>query len=144
MSAFKGIELHMQTLKWIMILLCVYGRGLVKLLWWLCVSLCGKKHTALSIFSKQKGRPNLKDTSASAFHEPCASAVKTLGWTLTLPSVLLNDSHPLTDRSNPTILQLLLSGHTEIKQTIHISKMFWMCMCFWKELLPAYCTALFI
>jgi len=87
---------------------CVYTAGV-----WL--RFCGdsvsrsveKKHTALSIFSKhfnfkQKGRPNLKDTSA--FHELSVSAVKALGMNTNItysPSEWL--THPHMDCSNPTI-----------------------------------------
>lgn len=118
---------------------CVYTTGV-----WLrfCgdfVSLCGKKHTALSIFSKhfnfkQKGRPNLKDTSA--IHEPCASAVKTLGMNTNItysPSVWLTSTHRLFQSHNPSAFAI------KTHQDRTNSNKFGF-VCFWMELLPVYCT----
>lgn len=92
---------------------CVYTAGV-----WL--RFCGdsvsrsveKKHTALSIFSKhfnfkQKGRPNLKDTSA--FHELCASAVKALGMNTNItysPSEWLTSTHGLFQSHNPSVFAI--------------------------------------
>lgn len=100
---------------------CVYTAGV-----WLrfcgdSVSRSVEKNTRLFPFSPNTLTSNRKVDQTLKTHQQSMNPVrlrsKPSGWTLTLPTVLLYDSHPLTDSSNPTILQLLLSRHTEIKQT---------------------------
>lgn len=121
LSAFKGIELHVQTLKWNMFSVC---RCVYTAEDWLrfcgdSVSRSVEKNTRLFPFSLNTSTSNRKVDQTLKTHQHSTNPVclrsKPSGWTLTLPTVLLNDSHPLMDCSNPTILQFLLSRHPEIQ-----------------------------